>query len=97
MSTTLKQREAIARSAYNQYRELPLSYTLDEAYSSHSYNKDRAWRYCENLQAQYEGWGLKVISHNTFIFTAGFYFIDKDTGVLRFMYITPTYDTPIDC
>lgn len=97
MSYSTKQREAIARSAYNRYRELPLSFTLDNAYGTHSYNKDRAWIYCENLQAQYNGWGLKVISYNTFIFTAGFYFTDKDTGVLRFMYITPSYDTPIDC
>lgn len=97
MSTTLKQREAIARSAYNQYRELGECRAIYDVYASYSQNKLRAWYYCKDLCAKYEGWGLKVISHNTFIFTAGFYFIDKDTGVLRFMYITPTYDTPIDC
>ena len=97
MSTSIKQREAIARSAYNRYRELGEHRAIYDVYSSYSYKKLRAWDYCKDLCARHEGWGLKVISHNTFIFTAGFYFTDKDTGVLRFMYITPSYDTPIDC
>ena len=45
---------------------------------------------------KYEGWGLKVLSYNTFMFTAAFLFEDKETGVIQMMYITPNYDIAVD-
>ena len=97
MSYSTKQREAQAREAYSVYCKLGIHRNLWDVYNNYSYKKSRAWDYCSDLCAQNDGWGLKVITYNTFIFTAGFYFTDKDTGVLRFMYITPSHDTPIDC
>lgn len=45
---------------------------------------------------KYNGWGLKVLSYNTFMFTAGFLFENKETGVIQMMYITPNYDVAVD-
>lgn len=70
-------------------------HSLDDAYKSHSTAKNRAWRYCEELCEQHNGRKLKVIHHNTYVFTAGFEFTDKETGELMFMYITPSYDTAV--
>lgn len=67
-------------------------YSLESAYGRYSSAKAEAWTYCENLCKKYDGWGLKVISHNTFTFTAGFEYTDVETGVLMFMFITPSYD-----
>lgn len=67
-------------------------YSLDSCYGSYSQAKARAWDYCTNLYQKHNGNGLKVISHNGFIFTAGFTFEDPETGVMKMMYITPSYD-----
>ena len=69
---------------------------LHDVYGRYSHNKVKAFKHCEYLCRLYDGSDLKIISHNTFIFTAGFQFIDKDTGVIKFMYITPSYNTIID-
>lgn len=70
--------------------------SLSDVYKTNSTAKDRAWKYCQELCEKYNGTGLKVVSHNQMIFTAGFQFVDKDTGVLRYMHITPSYDTAVD-
>ena len=69
---------------------------LWQAYDRPSQAKENAWNYCETLQAKYNGFGLEVITKNTCVFTAGFLFEDPETGVLKFMHITPSYDTIID-
>ena len=71
-------------------------YSLYHAYNDFSANKARAWRYCEELCKKHNGYGLKVISKNTFMFTAGFEFVDKENGNTKFMYITPNYDIAVD-
>lgn len=71
-------------------------YNLRDAYGSFSSKKEKAWDYCKELFYKYDGWGLKIVSKNTFIFTAGFAFIDKDTGVVKYMHITPSSDTVVD-
>lgn len=69
--------------------------TLWDAYAKPSTRKEAAWEYCKNLCAKYEGYGLRVISKNTFMFTAGFLFLST-SGKEKFMYITPNYDRVCD-
>jgi hypothetical protein len=71
-------------------------YSLSSVYGRYSDAKARAWRYCEQLCAKHNGWGLKVLSYNTFMFTAGFLFEDPETGVVQFMFITPNYDIAVN-
>ena len=86
------------RTAAANYRcyEMSSDYDISDAYTSYSTEKARAWRYCKDLCDRMNGYGLKVIHHNTFIFTAGFESVDPDTGVVQFTYITPNYDITID-
>ena len=44
---------------------------------------------------EYSGWGLKVITANTYIFTAGFEFTGEE-GQVMFMYITPSQNTAVE-
>lgn len=70
--------------------------SLRKVYGRYSDKKERAWDYCKDLCRRYSGERLRVLSHNSFIFTAGFRFTDPETGVLRFMFITPSYDVAVD-
>lgn len=92
---TVNQQKKVARGNINRYSKSDL-YTLHHAYGRPSYAKENAWNYCIDLMRKYDGYGLKVISYNTFMFTAGFMFTDKETGVLQFMFITPNYDIAVD-
>lgn len=67
-----------------------------QAYGRPSYKKEKAWSYCQDLCRRNNGHDLKVISCNSFKFTAGFEFVDPETGVVRFMYISPAYDVAVD-
>ena len=91
---TVKQQERNAISHILQYNRSN-AYSLDDVYKSHSSAKARAWRYCLNLCEEKHGRGLKVISHNVDIFTAGFVFTDPIDGDERFMFITPHYDCEV--
>ena len=71
-------------------------YDIDDAYSNCSHAKRNAWEYCKKLCADYDGWDLRIISKNTFAFSAGFYFISKETGCICFAYITKDYDRYAD-
>lgn len=76
----------------NQY--LSSRYTdLNSAYTKCSYKKQRAWEYCQNLCKDNNGTGLKVMSKNTYTFTAGFTFTKDGHNYL--MYITPSRDEAI--
>lgn len=80
-------------SIYNEYQR-SVMYNLFDAYNNVSKKKWEAWEYCESLMKKWEGWGLKVISHNSYQFTAGFLF--KDNDKLYLMYITKSYDRKIE-
>jgi len=67
---------------------------LWEAYGSHSRAKDEAWVYCRALCYKYGGHGLKVLTANTFQFTAAFLYTDAETGRRMVMRITKAHDTP---
>ena len=90
---TRQQRTAIAN--YESYKRSTME-NLFCAYKTPSYEKAKAWRYCENLMEKFGGYGLKVIHKNTWIFSAGFKFTDAETGKENFMYITPNYDTAVE-
>ena len=84
------------RTALNHYSAYKRSttYSLDSAYGTDSSAKARAWRYCEDLMNQYDGYGLKVIGHNYHTFSAGFMF--EQDGKEMFMYITHARDTAVE-
>ena len=92
---TNKEKERQARKQYNAW-ERSEDYALEFVYKSFSVYKARAWRYCQEKQAELNGRGLKVIAHNSQIFTAGFEYCDEKTGTAKFYYITPSYDCAID-
>lgn len=92
---TAKEMERQARNHYKAWK-CSGSYTLEHVYKKHSVNKERAWRYCQEMRCRFNGYGLKVISHNCMIFTAGFEFTDEKTGVAMFYYISPTFDWAVE-
>ena len=61
-------------------------YRLSDVYGSYSKNKEDAFQYCEDLCKEENGWGLCIISYNTFSFTvkfttdAGVYIITKSNN-----------------
>lgn len=68
---------------------------LYSAYDKPSSKKIDAWNYCIRKKSEYNGSNLKVISRNTYMFTAGFEYKDKETGEFMFMLITPSYDVSV--
>lgn len=92
---TNREKERQARKHYNAW-ERSEDYALEFAYNSFSAHKAQAWRYCQTKQAELNGNGLKIISHNTCIFTAGFEYYDEKAQTLKFYYITPSYECAVD-
>ena len=86
------------RQAINNIRawEQSTATSLNDVYDSYSRNKYHAWLNCQNLCKRHHGTGLKVVSHNCHFFTAGFQFVDKKTGVVRYMHMTSMYNTAVD-
>ena len=83
--TALKHYDAYKRST---------KYSLYDAYGRFSKEKAEAWQYCEDLMKEYDGYGLKVISHNGYQFTAGFMF--EWDNVPMFMYISRSHDIAVE-
>ena len=92
---TKKQMERQARVHYEAWKRSK-DYALESAYKSFSVYKARAWRYCQEKQSELNGRELKVIAHNSQIFTAGFEYCDENVGTAKFYYITPSYDCSVD-
>ena len=67
-------------------------YNLGSVYGSYSHKKEVAWKYCVWLCDQVNGTGLAIRSHNTFMFTANFYFYNPDDGREMLAIITPSYN-----
>lgn len=86
--TKLNKREQYYQTAYARSD----TYCLADAYGSYSRAKAEAWKYCEEKRDRYDGWGLKVITHNSFMFTAGFEFENPETGAVSLCIITPSED-----
>ena len=91
---TIAQQKRTARGNIARYQASDL-YSLYYAYNKPSIRKINAWDYCANLMEKFGGFGLKIISYNTFMFTAAFVF-DDENGIEHMMYITPNYDIAIE-
>lgn len=91
---TVREREKRAIANYWQWRR-SIYTDLNKAYGKCSKAKKEAWEYCQDLCRRKNGEGLKVISRNAHMFTAGFEYPDPDTGELYFMYITKSYDQEV--
>ena len=76
------------------YRQWQLTSTkyLWDVYGKFSQKKVRAYEYCEELMHRYGGRGLRILSHNTYMFTVGFECCHPETGEACFAYITPSHD-----
>ena len=91
----MSKRERTALNNYTWYLNSTMR-DLNDAYTTYSAAKARAFSYCKDLQYRLSGYDFKIISKNSFMFTAGFTFADPETGVLKFMHITPSYDTAVE-
>lgn len=85
--------ERTATANYSTYKFSDM-YSLFNAYASPSYNKVKAWERCKEICNNLNGHGLKVVSKNTFVFTAGFTF-EKD-GKKYYCHITPNHTTSVE-
>lgn len=92
---TNKEKERQAKQHYKAW-ERSEDYALEFAYNSFSAHKAQAWRRCQEKQIELNGQGLKVITHNTCKFTAGFEYYDEKEEALKFYYISPSFDCSID-
>lgn len=92
---TNREKERQARKYYSEW-ERSEDYALEFAYNSFSARKAQAWRYCQRKQLGLKGYGLKIISHNPWKFTAGFEYYDEKAETVKFYYITPSYECAIN-
>lgn len=63
---------------------------LDDVYGCYSAAKARAYMYCKDLEAEFDGFDGGITSYNVFSFTYMFDFANPDTGELMRAHITPT-------
>lgn len=68
--------------------------SLTDVYGKCSSAKVKAWDYCRDLMVKKNGYDLRIISANGYMFTAGFMF--EEDGHLMFMYITKSKDLAIE-
>lgn len=68
---------------------------LWQVYGNYSRAKAEAFDYCKRLMAEHDGSDLRILSHNTFMFTAAFQFRNKETDEAMIMYITPSKNKPV--
>ena len=81
--------------AYDAYLNSDNFY-LEHVYNSYSYEKEQAYNFCVTLLRNMNGMGLRIVSHNIYVFTIGFMaLIDNE---ICFVYVTKTatYYCPID-
>lgn len=71
---------------------------LSDVYGRYSADKAIAFDHCRRLMYENDGRDLKILTHNSYIFTAGFEFVPKDTktGEVCIMYITPSRNEVIE-
>lgn len=81
-----------AKSIYN-YSDIC---ELGDCYRRYSIEKSIAYHKIREEMHSVGGQDLRIISHNCNIFTCGYIYTDRETGVLKFVYHTPTYKIIID-
>ena len=62
--------------------------TLDDIYVNYSYEKEMAYLRCQEIKLELNGYGLKLLTHNTFFFTVGF--LAELNGKKIFVVISPS-------
>ena len=77
------------KSAYASYKYADAT-SLSDVYTTWSGKKEKAYRYCRDLFAEYEGENFRIIGANVNTFSVGF--IGKYEGKKAFFYITKSYD-----
>lgn len=65
---------------------------LEDVYANPSFYKREAWLGVVRSSRAVDGSSPVIISHNTHSFTAGLYFPDPETGVLKVSVITPNHE-----
>ena len=65
---------------------------LSDVYRNYSNKKEQAFKRCQEFCRALHSSKMRIISHNTFIFTVGFICDGPTSGEPMFVYITPTYD-----
>lgn len=83
----------LALSHYADYKSSSAT-SLHDVCGTYSRAKAEAWDYCKELMIQFGGYGLRVISSNGWMFTAGF-MLEED-GKQMFMYISPNRDIAVE-
>ena len=86
-------KERMAEANIESYKRSRM-YDISDAYGRWSDAKASAWSYCKGRCELLHGDCLKIISKNTYVFTAGFTFLDD--GRRKFYFITPNYDAVVD-
>ena len=66
--------------------------SLYKAYRNPSQYKENAFSYCFSLMHEKAGFDLRIIGHNCMTFSIGFQYIDNETGIVMFAYITRDYN-----
>lgn len=71
---------------------------LEDVYGRYSAAKARAFRYCEELCEELNGYCLCITGHNSQAFTVGFEFPHPETGEICLAKITKDYNyfAPLD-
>lgn len=90
MATSYRERRT--EQALQRYYDSYLM-NLADCYKTCSDEKLEAWTYCVNRCSELKGWGLKVVSYNTNVFTAGFFY--QDSKSIYFYYITKDWEYSI--
>lgn len=70
---------------YNSYVRSSTT-SLFQAYKKPSQAKEHGWWRCRDLCAKFNGYDLKILGYNCFMFSAAFLF--DDNGYTHLMYIT---------
>jgi hypothetical protein len=91
---TTKQNQKIARAAAETaYSHRDWTYeTLWDAYEKPSFAKAKAWKYCVDLCREMGGFDMVISARNCMVFSVVFTFVDNETGVVCYAYITRDYD-----
>ena len=84
-----KTRNNQIKNAYASYKYANAT-SLSDVYTTWSGKKEKAYRYCRDLFAEYEGEEFRIIGANVNTFSVGF--VGKYEGKKAFFYITKSYD-----
>lgn len=75
-----KKAVSLAQNYWNSYKR-----TLSDCYGRHSNAKEKAYFWCLDKMAEYNGYDFRICTHNSQTFTAAFRFMENDTEYLFYM------------